>query len=102
VMRIPRPDTDALLYFGNIASGNIVIKDGVTMDQLSAERGGILCVEMEAAGLANNLPCLTIRGICDYADSHKNGRWHPYAAATAASCAKELLSNIPRDATVGE
>ncbi len=36
-----------------------------------------------------------IRGICDYADSHKNKKWQPYAAATAAGYMKELLSVIP-------
>ena len=50
---------------------------------------------MEAAGLMDESPCLVIRGICDYADSHKNKRWQPYAAATAAAYAKELLSIIP-------
>jgi hypothetical protein len=44
----------------------------------------------------NNFPCLVIRGICDYADSHKNKRWQEYAAATAAAYAKELLNIIPR------
>ncbi|KAI1608410.1 nucleoside phosphorylase domain-containing protein [Exophiala viscosa] len=34
---------------------------------------------------------LQVRGICDYADSHKNDTWHKYAAATAAAFAKELL-----------
>ncbi|KAL3444390.1 hypothetical protein BJX65DRAFT_310973 [Aspergillus insuetus] len=46
---------------------------------------------MEAAGLMNTYPCLVIRGICDYADSHKNKAWQGYAAATAAAFAKELL-----------
>ena len=55
----------------------------------------MLCFEMEAAGLMNNFPCLVVRGICDYADSHKNKQWQPYAAATAAAYAKELLSVIP-------
>ncbi|KAH6625498.1 ankyrin repeat protein, partial [Boeremia exigua] len=50
---------------------------------------------MEAAGLMNNFPCLVIRGISDYADSHKNDRWQPYAAATAAAYAKELSSVVP-------
>jgi nucleoside phosphorylase len=50
---------------------------------------------MEAAGLMNNFPCLVIRGICDYADSHKNKRWQPYAAGIAAAYAKELLGVIP-------
>lgn len=71
------------------------MKDGITRDGLSSELGGVLCFEMEAAGLMNNFPCLVIRGICDYADSHKNKGWQPYAAATAATCAKELLSVIP-------
>ena len=54
-----------------------------------------MCFEMEAAGLMNDFGCLVIRGICDYADSHKNKKWQPYAAATAAACAKEILSVIP-------
>ncbi|GAB7349483.1 hypothetical protein MBLNU459_g0195t1 [Dothideomycetes sp. NU459] len=49
---------------------------------------------MEAAGLMDNFPCVVVRGICDYADSHKNKRWQPYAAATAAAYAKELLGVI--------
>jgi hypothetical protein len=36
-----------------------------------------------------------VRGICDYADSHKNKRWQPYAAGAAAAYAKEVLSVIP-------
>jgi nucleoside phosphorylase len=56
---------------------------------------GVLYVEMEAAGLMDELPCLVIRGICDYADSHKNNRCLPYEAATVAAYAKELLSIIP-------
>ena len=43
-------------------------------------------------------PCLVIRGISDYADSHKNKIWQPYAAATAAAYAKELLLVIPGQA----
>jgi nucleoside phosphorylase len=46
---------------------------------------------MEAAGLMNNIPCLIIRGICDYCDSHKNDEWHNYAALVAAAYARELL-----------
>jgi nucleoside phosphorylase len=43
----------------------------------------------------DSFPCLVIRGICDYADSHKNKVWQPYAAATAAAYAKELLLVVP-------
>lgn len=49
---------------------------------------------MEAAGL-DAFPCLVIRGISDYADTHKNDDWHPYAAAAAAVYAKEVLAVVP-------
>ena len=35
-----------------------------------------------------------MRGIFNYVDSIKNDQWRPYAAATAASYAKSLLSAI--------
>jgi nucleoside phosphorylase len=94
VKRAPRKDTIPRIHYGTIGSANEVIKDSETRDKLRKDLG-ILCVEMEAAGLMNEFSCLVIRGICDYADSHKNKRWQPYAAATAAAYAKELLSIIP-------
>jgi len=75
-----------------------VIKDGVLRDQL-AQPYNVLCFEMEAAGVMANFPCLVIRGISDYCDTHKNDLWHGYAAATAASYARELFSHIPREIT---
>jgi nucleoside phosphorylase len=50
---------------------------------------------MEAAGIMNRMPCLVVRGICDYCDSHKNKYWQEYAAMTAAAYTKELLMEIP-------
>lgn len=91
VERDVRESPDVVLHYGTIASSNQVVKDAVTRDSLSSELGGVLCFEMEAAGLMNSFPCLVIRGICDYADSHKHDEWQPYAAATATACAKELL-----------
>jgi ankyrin repeat protein/nucleoside phosphorylase len=88
-------DEEIVIHCGTIASGNQVIKDAITRDRLSSEIGGTLCFEMEAAGVMNVFPCLVIRGICDYADSHKNKRWQPFAAAAAAACAKEILSFVP-------
>jgi nucleoside phosphorylase len=100
VARDARATTKPVLFFGNIASGNQVMKDGRTRDRYSQELGDVLCFEMEAAGLMNNFPCIVIRGICDYADAHKNKRWQPYAAATAAAYAKELLHIIPPLASI--
>lgn len=95
INRKQRPEDDSLcVHYGLIASGNQVMKSGKDRDRL-AEDLDILCFEMEAAGIMDQIPCLVIRGICDYADSHKNKSWQGYASLTAAAYAKELLSITP-------
>ncbi|KAJ6437571.1 hypothetical protein O9K51_09777 [Purpureocillium lavendulum] len=91
--RAPRTDLRAFyVHYGTIASANSVMKNAKERDQLSRDPElNVLCFEMEAAGLMNNFPCLVIRGICDYSDSHKNDEWHKYAALAAAAYARELL-----------
>jgi len=91
-----RKDDRPRIHYGNIASGDEVVKDGPTRDRIAREEG-ILCFEMEAAGLMESFPCVVVRGVCDYADSHKNKRWQAYAAATAACYAKELLGVVERE-----
>ncbi|KAL4931264.1 5'-methylthioadenosine/S-adenosylhomocysteine nucleosidase family protein [Aspergillus undulatus] len=95
--RTTRGGPSDVVHYGTIASGNQVIRDDTTRVQLSRELGEVLCFDMEAAGLLSDFPCLAIRGVSDYADSHKNKQWQPYAATTAAAYAKELLSVIPTD-----
>ncbi|CEJ81551.1 Putative Pfs, NACHT and Ankyrin domain protein [[Torrubiella] hemipterigena] len=96
VNREVRDTRDPDIHYGIIASGNTLVKDAATRDRILAGIGeGCICFEMEAAGLMNHFPCLVIRGICDYADSHKNDRWQRYASATAAAYAKELLVHVP-------
>ncbi|KAJ1705321.1 hypothetical protein CA14_005209 [Aspergillus flavus] len=56
---------------------------------------------MKAAGLMDQFPCLAIRGILDYADSHKDDRWQDYASAVAAAFAKDLLLVTPVRAVGG-
>jgi nucleoside phosphorylase len=90
VKREERSDQDPYIHYGTIASGDRVIKDARTRDLMS-KHFNCLCFETEAAGLMNDFPCLVIRGICDYSDSHKNDQWQKYAAAVAAAYAKELL-----------
>ncbi|KAJ9656807.1 hypothetical protein H2198_004695 [Neophaeococcomyces mojaviensis] len=94
VPRPDRPNNRPKIHYGTIGSANVVVKDATLRDELHRDMH-ILCVEMEAAGLMNDFPCLVIRGICDYADSHKNKKWQPYAAAVAAAYMKELLATIP-------
>ncbi|CAG8898173.1 unnamed protein product [Penicillium egyptiacum] len=96
VQRDTRDTTNPEIHYGTIASGNTLVKDAAARDRIVADLGeDCICLEMEAAGLMNHFPCLVIRGICDYADSHKNDRWQRYASATAAAYTKELLAYVP-------
>jgi len=100
---VKRKRRDMRVHYGLIASGNQVIKDAAFRDKLNKDLGGsVLCVEMEAAGLMNNFPCVVIRGICDYSDSHKNKAWQEHAAAVAAAFAKELLGCVEPSDVDGE
>lgn len=95
-IRQPRASKEEVVtHYGTIASGNQVVKNAVQRDEIRADFGSILCFDREVAGLTNSFPCLVIRGIWNYADSHANTRWHAYAAGTASACAKEVLSVIP-------
>lgn len=93
VDRSPRLSKDPQIHYGIIASGNQVVKDGHQRDRI-AQQFDAICFEMEAAGIMNHLPCIVVRGICDYCDSHKNNEWQGYAALAAAACAKELLTFV--------
>lgn len=91
----PHDAGDVRVHYGLIASGNQVIKDAQFRDALDQSLGGhVLCVEMEAAGLMDDFPCLVIRGICDYADASKNKDWQEYTAMLAAAFARELLGYV--------
>lgn len=99
--RIQRPNDDddgeepyVVVHRGTIASGELVVKKAVLRDEL-AEEHGVLCFETEAAGALADFPCLVIRGISDYCDSHKNDQWHGYAAAAAAGYARQLFFHMP-------
>ncbi|KAK8126836.1 uncharacterized protein PG998_002595 [Apiospora kogelbergensis] len=87
-------DDNPKVHYGLIASANQLMKDATIRDRLAEEKG-VLCFEMEAAGLMNQFKCLVVRGICDYSDSHKNDAWQGYAATAAAAYTKQLLNKIP-------
>ncbi|KAF5983310.1 ankyrin protein [Fusarium bulbicola] len=94
-MIVKRKDREMRIHYGLIASGDKLIKDAESRNKLNKDLGGqVFCIEMEAAGLVNHFPCLVIRGICDYADSHKNKEWQEHAAIVAAAFAKELLQYV--------
>jgi nucleoside phosphorylase len=98
IERSARKEHHPVLWYGVIASGNELMKNAAERDRIGEEFGA-LCVEMEAAGLMNDFPCIIIRGICDYADAHKNDGWQKYAAVVAAAYAKEFLGYISPERT---
>jgi nucleoside phosphorylase len=80
----------AMVHFGIMGSGNTVMKSSQHRDQI-AKADGIIAFEMEGAGVWDYLPSIVIKGVCDYADSHKRKGWQRYAVATAAACMKAFL-----------
>ncbi|KAL6834745.1 hypothetical protein V8C40DRAFT_261437 [Trichoderma camerunense] len=92
VQRSTRTSEKPAIHYGLIGSSNQVVRSADYRDQM--QNLGILCFEMEAAGLMDTFPCLVIRGISDYSDSHKSKLWQPYAALAAAAYARDLLRVI--------
>ncbi|TGJ73570.1 hypothetical protein EYR41_000659 [Orbilia oligospora] len=78
------------IYFGSVASGDKVMRSATLRDSI-AQREGVIAFDMEAAGVWDYLPCILIKGVCDYSDSHKNKDWQEYAAVAAAAFAKAVL-----------
>jgi nucleoside phosphorylase len=66
------------------------MKSGEDRDSI-AHQENVIAFEMEGAGVLGNLPCIIVKGVCDYADSHKDKTWQKYAAGSAAACMKALL-----------
>lgn len=83
-----------VIHAGTIASGGQVIRDAILRDKL-AKQYNVICFEMEAAGASSSFPCMVIRGVSDYCDSHKNDQWHGFAAAIAAAYARQLFFHMP-------
>jgi nucleoside phosphorylase len=102
--RIPRcqsgPGTSTMIPYINVHRGTIacsehVLKNGQLRDHWHEEHG-VVCFETEAAGaLSGDIRYLVIRGISDYCDTHKNDQWQGFAAASAASYARQLFFHMP-------
>ncbi|KAH8169879.1 phosphotransferase enzyme family protein [Sarocladium implicatum] len=96
IYREARPEEgDIVVHYSTILSGDSVMKCATERDALSRRYNNALCIEMEAAGAMDVFPCLVIRGISDYADSHKNSAWQKHAALAAAAYMRELLLQLP-------
>ncbi|KAL3467558.1 hypothetical protein BJX64DRAFT_299707 [Aspergillus heterothallicus] len=77
VMREPRSTNEPCIHYGLIASNNQVMKDAIKRDSI-VEQMDILCFEMEASSLVDQLPCL----------------WQGFVALIAAVYASALLMTV--------
>ncbi|KAK1240172.1 hypothetical protein MKX08_007614 [Trichoderma sp. CBMAI-0020] len=85
------------IFIGRVGSGNTVMKSGEDRDR-TASAHNIIAFETEGAGAWDEVPCIVVKGICDYADSHNNRAWQDFAAATSAAVTKAILGRyIVRD-----
>ncbi|KAL2843764.1 hypothetical protein BJX68DRAFT_152922 [Aspergillus pseudodeflectus] len=82
------------IHFGAMASADRVLKSGVDREWLTKTHG-VLGFEMEGAGLWDGIiSCTIIKGICDYADSHKRKTWQDFAAGAGAAATKAILEQL--------
>jgi nucleoside phosphorylase len=82
------------IHFGNLASGDTVMMTAKGRDGI-AKKEQVIGFEMEGAGVWDNLPCILVKGVSDYADSHKSKDWQLFAAMNAAACMRALLDERP-------
>jgi nucleoside phosphorylase/CheY-like chemotaxis protein len=86
------PDTELKVRLGPSVSGSSVLADAGVVDQIKAQHGSLVGLEMESYGLL--LAALTAssprplafscKAVCDLADDRKDDSWQAYAAYTSA------------------
>ncbi|KAH6693948.1 nucleoside phosphorylase domain-containing protein [Plectosphaerella plurivora] len=86
-------DRTPALHFGAMGCGNLVIKCAENRDRI-ARRKNVIAFEMESAGVFQTFAGVVVKGVCDYADSHKNKNWQFHAAATAAAATAAMLEQF--------
>ena len=101
---VARPDGTSVspnVHVGVIASGEKVVADAKFVAELKKSWPQLTGIEMEGLGAAlaayeaaTAPELLLVKGICDWADRHKNDDWHAYAAAAAAAFTIALIRHI--------
>jgi nucleoside phosphorylase len=86
------------IFVGPIASGNVVVKDGLTWDKLKGMgMRSVLGLDMEAAAIGEVARAckiekwIVIKGVMDHADPNKDDRFKPFAARASAEVLRVFL-----------
>lgn len=92
VCRPSRLSKAPVVHYGDIASGNTLVKDANLRERLTRDLDVIGAELKASAALVNaNANFLVICGVSDYSDSAKDDIWQKHAAANAAAFAREYL-----------
>lgn len=99
----PRPadrDRHPVVHFGTLFTGEKVLADGRTLQDLGRSWRNTLGAEMESLGVATAAyregpGFLVVKAVCDHADRVKSDDWQPYAAEAAARFAVAVLRREP-------
>ncbi|KAJ8127096.1 hypothetical protein O1611_g6541 [Lasiodiplodia mahajangana] len=83
---------EPVIHYGRVASGLTPIEDALLRDRLS--QSGVLCFDTDAFKMASFPFLVVVRGICDYADTHKDSLWQGYASFAAAAYVRDLLHKM--------
>ncbi|KAK2601614.1 hypothetical protein QQS21_004849 [Conoideocrella luteorostrata] len=85
----PKPN----IHVGTMASADIVMRASPEFVTQLKDRN-VLGIDMEGGGVYRATDCIVIKGVVDYADTHKNKIFADYAAASAASVALAFLMKL--------
>ncbi|MGQ7245682.1 phosphorylase family protein [Salinicola sp. V024] len=87
------------VHIGPVASGAAVLEDTALAKHIQSQHRKLMGIEMETYGVYaacqdSPLPqpkAISLKSICDFADSDKNDTYQEYAAYTSASAVKMLV-----------
>jgi nucleoside phosphorylase len=96
ILRGSRGWKGAHIFYGTIAAGGTVVRDTATRDLIENHIGDdCICFDRGSVDLMSDFPCLVIRGISRYADSHLNSeKWESHAMANASAYTKLFLRRL--------
>ncbi|AGC44954.1 hypothetical protein MYSTI_03648 [Myxococcus stipitatus DSM 14675] len=91
-----RPSGQVKIHQGPVLSGEKLVDNSEFRDQLLTAVPRALGGEMEGSGAyasahRSKVEIILVKGICDWADGHKNDRAQPFAAKAAASLVHHIL-----------
>lgn len=97
----PEPGDPPRIRVGTVLSGEKVVADANTADDLRLSWPKAVAIEMESYGSALAMyrhggRFLMVKGVSDLADADKDDRWRAYAAEVAARFTHAILQRIPR------